>query len=72
MTNYDLNGTGVVKRWYQDNTLYCAFIDGTIIEYGSNQIAERFIEVWRSDLPETIQDLQNGNLNFDDYEPEEC
>ena len=72
MTNYSPYGTGVVERWYQDNTLYCAFVDGTIVEYGSNQIEERFIEVWRSDLTETIQDLKSGRYDFDDYEPEEC
>lgn len=72
MNNYSPYGTGVVERWYHDNTLYCAFVDGTIVEYGSNQIEERFIEVWRSDLTETIQDLKSGRYDFDDYEPEEC
>lgn len=43
MTNYSADGSNVVDRWYKDGYLYCAFVDGTIMEYGRNKIPERYI-----------------------------
>ena len=60
MTNYSSDGSNVVDRWYKDGYLYCAFVDGTIMEYGRNKI------------PETVYDLQGGKYDFDDFEPEEA
>lgn len=50
MTNYSADGSNVVDRWYKDGYLYCAFVDGTIMEYGRNKIPARYIEVMRNEL----------------------
>ena len=72
MTNYSADGSNVVDRWYKDGYLYCAFVDGTIMEYGRNKIPERYIEVMRNELTQTVYDLQGGRYDFDDYEPMEA
>lgn len=69
MTNYSADGSNVVDRWYKDGYLYCAFVDGTIMEYGRNKIPERYIEVMRNELAQTVYDLQGGKYDFDDFEP---
>lgn len=71
MTNYSADSSNVINRWYQDGHLYCAFVDGTIMEYGRNKIPERYIEVMRDELTQTVYDLQGGKYDFDDFEPEE-
>ena len=72
MTNYSADGSNVVNRWYKDGYLYCAFVDGTIMEYGRNKIPERYIEVMRDELTQTIQELQSNEYDFDDFEPMEA
>ncbi len=72
MTNYSADGSNVVNRWYRDGYLYCAFVDGTIMEYGRNKIPERYIEVMRNELAQTVYDLQGGKYDFDDFEPMEA
>ncbi len=52
--------------------LYCAFVDGTIMEYGRNKIPKRYIEVMRNELAQTVYDLQGGKYDFDDFEPMEA
>lgn len=71
MTNYSADGSNVVKRWRYGGYLYCAFVDGTIIEFGRNKIPERYVEVMRMGLHETIHELQSNELTFDDLEPKE-
>ncbi|MDB6247782.1 hypothetical protein ODU82_03895 [Lactobacillus amylovorus] len=72
MTNYSADGSNVVNRWYKDGCLYCAFVDGTIMEYGRNKIPERYIEVMRDELTQTIQELQSNEYDFDELEPMEA
>ena len=72
MTNYSADSSNVINRWYQDGHLYCAFVDGTIMEYGRNKIPERYIEVMRDELTQTVQELQSNEYDFDDFEPEEA
>lgn len=62
MTNYSADGSNVVDRWYKDGYLYCAFVDGTIMEYGRNKIPERYIEVMRNELVQTVYDCKVVNM----------
>lgn len=71
MTNYSAKSSSVVKRWRKGGYLYCAFIDGTIMEYGLHRIPNRYVEVDRFELHETIYELKNGEYDFDDLEPME-
>ncbi|MGO5299310.1 hypothetical protein [Lactobacillus amylovorus] len=41
------------------------------MEYGRNKIPERYIEVMRDELTQTVYDLQDDKYDFDDFEPEE-
>ncbi|MCT0164022.1 hypothetical protein EFM11_00160 [Lactobacillus helveticus] len=72
MTNYSADGSNVVKRWRKDGYLYCAFVDGTIMEFGLHKIANRYIEVDRFELYETIYELKRNELTFDELEPMEA
>ena len=72
MTNYSPDGSNVINRWYKDGCLYCAFVDGTIMEYGRNKIPERYVEVMRDELTQTIQELQSNEYVFDELEPMEA
>ena len=71
MTNYSADGSNVVNRWYKNGYLYCAFVDGTIMEYGQHKIPERYVEVMRYELAETVHELKRDEYNFDDLEPME-
>lgn len=71
MTNYSTDSSNVVKRWYKNGCIYCAFIDGTVMEYENNKIPKRYIELMRDELTETVHELQNDKLTFDDLHPVE-
>lgn len=72
MTNYSADGSNVVDRWYKDGYLYCAFADGTIMEFGLHKIPNRYVEVMRFELTETIYKLKRNELTFDELEPMEA
>ena len=72
MTNYSADGSNVVNRCYKDGYLYCSFVECTIMEYGRNKVPERYIEVMRNELAQTIQELQSNEYDFDELEPMEA
>lgn len=72
MTNYSAKSSSVVKRWHKNGYLYCAFVDGTIMEYGLHRIPNRYVEVDRFELTETVYELKRGEYDFDDLEPMEA
>lgn len=72
MTNYSADGSNVVKRWRKGGYLYCAFVDGIIMEFGLHKIPNRYVEVMRDELAQTVYDLQGGKYDFDELEPMEA
>ena len=72
MTNYSAKSSSIVKRWRKNGYLYCAFVDGTIMEYGLHIITFLYVEVDSFVLTVTVYELKRGEYNFDDLEPMEA
>lgn len=65
---YSYFSNDIYKRWTNGDCYYCAFYDGSVVEYDARHDPKRLIVVDYYHLEDDVLKFRTGELHFDQFD----